>query len=300
MFEFEAHHAAILDLLGKQVFFIGSCAKSGSSWLQLMLDQHPEVSCRGEGHFADILLPRLTEAARGYNEINRLRNEFVFEELAPYPALSPEIVVHLWASAVALQLSRQSAGRAVRAVGDKTPDNVFAFRQLAGIFPKARFIHIVRDGRDCAISGWFHNQRVGSRHAPARVDATFEAYFEMVGTAWTRTVAEATKFGAERNGSLLTVRYEDLRADPAGTLIEICRFLGVSEDPAIAAACRDETTFERLSGGRPIGEEDRDSFFRKAGSGDWRELVPPDSIRKFEAEAGTWLAHFGYEPSGLR
>ena len=48
-----------MELRSKQIFFIGGTAKSGTTWVQLLLDAHPEVSCNGEGHFLDNLKPAL-------------------------------------------------------------------------------------------------------------------------------------------------------------------------------------------------------------------------------------------------
>ena len=47
-FDFDALHQAIALIRRKQVFFIGGAAKSGTTWLQLLLNAHPEISCSGE------------------------------------------------------------------------------------------------------------------------------------------------------------------------------------------------------------------------------------------------------------
>ena len=49
--------AALAALTGKQMFFIGASPRTGTTWLQLLLDAHPDISCRGEGHFFDSLKP---------------------------------------------------------------------------------------------------------------------------------------------------------------------------------------------------------------------------------------------------
>src|ERR1700722_16518864 len=49
--DYEALSAEIAALRRKQLFFIGGAAKSGTTWLQLLLDRHPAISCNGEGHF---------------------------------------------------------------------------------------------------------------------------------------------------------------------------------------------------------------------------------------------------------
>ena len=49
-------------VLQKDLFFLVGVGKSGTTWLQKLLDGHPEISCNGEGHFVDVLLPQLQDA----------------------------------------------------------------------------------------------------------------------------------------------------------------------------------------------------------------------------------------------
>jgi hypothetical protein len=61
-FDFDALHDAVAHVRQKQLFFVGGAPKSGTTWLQLMLNGHPEISCTGEGHFPDRLLPALSRS----------------------------------------------------------------------------------------------------------------------------------------------------------------------------------------------------------------------------------------------
>ena len=62
MFDYDSLHLSISELRSKQIFFIGGAIKSGTTWLQLLLDSHPDVSCDGEGHFPDHFAPLLKRA----------------------------------------------------------------------------------------------------------------------------------------------------------------------------------------------------------------------------------------------
>jgi hypothetical protein len=53
----------------------------------------------------------------------------------------------------------------VKFIGKNTPDNVLYLPILGRLLPKARFIHVIRDGRDSAVSGWFRNVRVSEKWA---------------------------------------------------------------------------------------------------------------------------------------
>lgn len=293
-FGFEAVQAELAALRNKQLFFIGGAAKSGTTWLQVLLDQHPAISCRGEGHFCSYLLPCLHNAAEDYNKFIARKNEMVFGELpGGYPPLSPDRIAYLMATAIELQLSAQTGDPAIRLVGEKTPDNIQFFPHLHSIFPQAKFIEIVRDGRDCAVSGWFHNLRT----TPDWLHETFaskEAYFEAMAGQWVARMREGRHFAAARPQSCFTIRYEDLVAEPKRVLAQVLGFLGAASDPGILAACVDAATFDKLSGGRKRGKENRASFFRKGMVGDWRNHFTAEATSRFEQIAGEWLERHGY------
>ncbi len=70
----ETQHA-IERVFAKQIFFIAGVLKSGTTWLQLLLDAHPEIACRGEAHFIDSLYPKLATAFERYNRESADRNQ---------------------------------------------------------------------------------------------------------------------------------------------------------------------------------------------------------------------------------
>jgi hypothetical protein len=292
-FDFDALHGAIKDLRGKQVFFIGGAPKSGTTWLRLMLNAHPEISCGGEGHFPNRLLPALARALKAYNASIDAKNKTIFGQLEPQPLFSNRHALYLAAAAISLLLGRPEKASIARVVGDKTPDNVRYLPLLGGLFPAARFIHIVRDPRDCAVSAWFHNLRVN----PAQVRGKFaslDAFAINFAHIWAATVRGGLRFAEQRPERCLTLRYEDLSDDPVRSLDRICAFLGASRKPPILEACRDATEFSRLSGGRARGDEDRGSFFRNGVTGDWRNHFGAATEREFRAKAGAVMALFGY------
>jgi hypothetical protein len=99
--------------------------------------------------------------------------------------------------------------------------------------------------------------------------------------------AEAMNRG-QRSGRALTVRYEDLHADPDAWRRRMYEFLGV--EPGAAAPVSADT---RTSPGH--GRDDPRSFFRKGEVGDWRRYFTPNTTRWFKEEAGAALLQLGYE-----
>ena len=290
---FERLHDEIGALVSKQVFFIGGSPKSGTTWLQLLLDGHKAIACKGEGQMVNHLAQLLMESLHKQNQLLAQKNATVFAELPPVPLYTRDDLAYLFGAAVLLFLAKVDAGASVVAIGEKTPDNVRYFDVLLAIFPRAKFIHLVRDGRDCAISGWFHARRIRPDWDTWQF-ARLESYVDMFAREWAIDLSEGSAFAAAHPEACLTVRYEDLVADLAPTLRGVLDFLGAASDAASLAGCRDAAAFARLSGGRPAGQENRDSFFRNGIPGDWRRHFDDDLAALFRHAAGPWLERFGY------
>jgi hypothetical protein len=174
----------------KADFFIGGAAKSGTTWLQLLLDAHPEINCSGEGHFGSGLAPLLKMALDRYGQLLAQESKLIFNEIQGYCRLEPSDLKYILGSCIALLLLRQSERKPARVIGEKTPSNVRYFDLLHDLFPDAKFLQIVRDGRDCAVSSWFHNLRM-ARARTLREHKSVEAY----------AIKQAEHWAGEMDGS---------------------------------------------------------------------------------------------------
>ncbi|MGE5201379.1 MAG: sulfotransferase family protein, partial [Acidobacteriota bacterium] len=160
-FDYEALRSRLDGLLRKQLFFVGGLAKSGTTWVQLLLDDHPQVCCSGECHLVDRLFPALKGTLEAHNRFLAGKAASVCAELdSGLPAFELADLECLFATAILLLLAKRGAGKPALAVGEKTPENVQVFGALTRLFPKAKCIHVVRDPRDAAVSAWFHVERV--------------------------------------------------------------------------------------------------------------------------------------------
>jgi len=279
MFDYEELHAAITDLRQKQIFFIGGTPKSGTTWLRFLLDAHPEVSCNGEGHFIDVLAPALRAALVKHKNSIAGTNKALFSEVTGYPYLDSNDLTYVLASCVALSLIKQSRHKRSRAIGEKTPDNSRHLPALSTLFPQAKFIHLVRDGRDCAVSGWFHNLRVSPEWTNKKF-GSMSSYVKSFARQWATEIAAVQGFIDQHSDRVLQFRYRDL-------------FLN-SATASLLIECREAASFERLSGGRKPGEEDQSSFFRKGEPGDWRHHFSAADNAMFIEVAGKYLRQFDF------
>jgi hypothetical protein len=159
--------------------------------------------------------------------------------------------------------------------GNKTPTNTENLAHLRALFPRARFIVIVRDVRDVALS-W--TRKWGK-------DKTLCA------AKWNHRMLEGHRSAsAVPNNDLLLVRYEDLLTDLDAHARLLCRFLGLDYAPEMLVFHEhvDEVMDGKVNYGRPIVGTNR---------GRWRAALSPTEIRRIEEIAYDGLTLFGYEIS---
>jgi hypothetical protein len=154
--------------------------------------------------------------------------------------------------------------------GDKTPHYVAHLPLLAALFPRARFVHIVRDPRDCVSSA-----EKAWGNSPLR---TAQEWTDQVTAGRTA----GARLGAVRYHEL---RYEDLLADVPGTLGPIFDFLGVEAPPEPGRFLRVPENVGAARGEQQVVAANREK---------WRRDMSPDLRRRVEAVCGTAMDAVGY------
>ena len=283
----------ISALINGKVFFVVGAARSGTTWLQLCLDGHPEIVCKGEGHFFDFLAPRLSKLLGAYNEEILRSNRLMYRSDEGFCRSEADDFDRLLQVFVASLLLKNATGSTYSWIGEKTPANTRHIGHLARLFPASRFIHIIRDGRDATVSAWMNNLRV-SEQAALEKFGSFANYAGIYGKNWAAQISLAETFGHDNPGRYWRLSYEALHQDFDETFRPLCRFLAIDESEASLAACQAAGRFTKHSGDRKRGTEDRNSHFRRGEVGDWRNHFDAESTAAFEAAAGKTLRAVGY------
>lgn len=213
-----------------RLFLIG-CERSGTTLLQTMLSQSSRLFSFPESHFFCRIVPRRAMYRR-LGLANSRTALPVLRELADrclalpvgsnhLPSRTPFLRSYAKAFTHLVDLSTLSAHKDLWL--EKTPHHLFQVAPISRYVPRAKFIHILRDGRDVAAS---------IRDA-SRTDHAYWGDWSAKSLAehWNLSIRESLRYlGHARH---LFVRYEGLILNPIEHLNRICAFAGIEFEPAM-------------------------------------------------------------------
>ncbi len=289
--------------------FIVANPGSGTTLLRMMLDAHSDLAIPPETHFIGDVIQR----ARA------IRRE---QDRKPTPEELTRVITsnrrwqdfHLDADALATRMDHDGTANARRALrafyglyaegqgksrwGDKTPDYLLTMNRIERALPEARFVHLVRDGRDVALSRHRWRERAGAESRP----------IEAWANQWRRWIAEGRSQG-EKVEHYLEIRYEDLVTDTEPTLRRVCEFAELDfQAQMLSYHERASDRLRELAHALPAerGKGGRQAEHRQAKHAmtaappqeskvaEWRTAMSDEDRAAFEAEAGELLAELGY------
>jgi hypothetical protein len=142
----------ILDDL--PVFFVAGMPRSGTTWVQLLLNSHPHIMCMGESKFFGDLVPKLDPEFVAYN---RRRGAGIGTWAPTVRGFSRTSLMEIYRMAFCELAKVNTDGKDLsflKAWGEKTPDNLYQHKVITAIFPDARIIHVIKDCRAAAVSAF--------------------------------------------------------------------------------------------------------------------------------------------------
>lgn len=269
------------------LFVIGH-ERSGTTMLRAMLDSHPDLAVPPEAHSVVRLLGRQPRPLDLDDFIEQVSADKYFADWQlPRPLLDDlrtDPRVRTTADAVAGLYALYARHHGKAHYGDKTPSHIVEIPLLAERFPAARFVNIVRDGRDVAAS-------MVTMHFGL-------SDFDEIARNWRRRVLRARAAGeALGPDRFQELRYEDLVADPAHELARICAFAGLPYTDAMLDYHR--RADELLDGVRHTQHLQGIRRPPTKNVRDWRTELDPHRQQVFDEIAGTALDAYGYPRSGL-
>lgn len=262
-------------------FFIVGSARSGTTFLRLTMNAHPEIAVPPESRF-------ITELRGGEDTVDV---EDFLERLAAHKRFAAwELPVESvreqlggrasvpYADAIAAAYAAYAQAHGKSRWGDKTPRYVVNIPELAELFPDSRFIHLIRDGRDVALS--YADVPFGPKNVAKAAEL------------WANRVATGIRDGRElERGRYIEIRYADLVEDNEGEIKDICAFVGVPFAPSMLDT--KEAEKGALARADKYNPNVKGEVKKRVRS--WKTDMPPEHIEIFEAIAGDVLSELGFE-----
>jgi Sulfotransferase family len=248
-----------------------------------MLDRHSQLAVPDETYFVPQLADRHLRRVDADEFVDDVRR--VVEWGLPLDKLRGRLHDGMpVGAAIGTVYAVYAEERGKRRWGDKTPMYMQNLRLLDRLFPDALYVHLIRDGRDAALSflamprgivteTWMH----------PRTAADFACQ-------WHTEVAAARRLGRRVGGRYLEVRYESLVDDVEAVLRPICEFAGLEYEPSMAD----------YAGNVDVSAKPHQQRLAEPptkGVRDWRAQMSPDDVAAFERVAGDLLCELGYETS---
>jgi hypothetical protein len=293
-------------------FFIFGHARSGTTLLTRLARLHPEVHCNYQAHFftRQPLLKSLVNTPEAEEWLTRKSNRWnQGRDLSP-------LVLRAAADFI---MERDAVREGKMIVGDKSPSSTIhgqAVRDMHAVYPDAKLINIVRDGRDVLVSERFRNFVEESKFLTAedkriiaalKVDsASFtdgshsiftETFIRRVAQGWVKNLTETEDEGRRLFGeNYFDLRYEDLLTQPFDEMGKFWKFLAVKNiDPSLEKILRDEMSSNPDEEWQSKRNEGIASFLPKGQAGNWTRLFAEKDKSVFKDVAGEMLVKWGYE-----
>jgi hypothetical protein len=277
--------------LNPYVFFVG-CPRSGTTLLKRLADAHRDLAVTPETHWISRLYrrgigvddsgrttPELLAALREDSHFGNLK--IGLEEIEAMIADQPP-----YADFVSRLFDRYGEKYGKTLVGDKTPSYVKAIDLFHDLWPRVRFVLLVRDGRDVCLSllSWSRAARNVGRLPTWQEDPVSTAAWW-----WKRQTRRGLEACARLPPNLRHhLRYEEMIADPGRECERLCSFLALPFDSSMLqfyeGKQRDDPGLSAKKAWLPV----------TSGLRDWRSQMPADAIERFEAIAGDLLEELGY------
>ena len=279
--------------------FVCGVTRSGTTLIRLMLDAHPELAIPGETHWVPKLIKAVERSKQSADDLadliidHKRWGDFHLDanELrGRIRALDKPTAADTIRAFYLLYAEREGKSR----YGDKTPGYVQEMPRIQRVLPEARFVHIIRDGRDVSLSH-------------LRMNWGPETYAESA-KLWRNRIRKARR-QAPRVTHYTEIRFEELVDDTEGVLREVCGFVDLDFDPVmldyheraegrLAEKARDlprkgrpdQPAEARLESHKLAKEPPRSDRI-----GMWRERMTPEEVAEYEAVAGDMLVELGYE-----
>jgi hypothetical protein len=254
--------------LEKEFFFILGMPRSGTTWFQYLMNSHPNIVCNGETNFRKNWYSNFSTLVDQHNNVAKTSGDniktYVREQDKEFLTMTTFLML-------TTQWVERDGGKDIRHIGERTPGFMAKYLQMwNGYFPESKFIHLIRDPRDTAVSMWFYlmakSEKYKGNQKTLKDYKNIGEFINNYVLSWGIMSDRARQAGSDLGKRYTEIRYEALNIDPYSTLSTVFDFLSADSSTEVVRDCVVDNSFEILS----TSDKNRDRLFRKGLVGDWK------------------------------
>ncbi len=267
-------------------FFVGA-GRSGTTLVRAIFNAHPDMAVPDESNFVSVLarMRARYDGSDGFAASLFLNDLFEQRRFRRWRLSKDDVQIAFdhhpptdLAEAIRTVFALYARRNGKTRYGDKTPSYVLHVSLLADLFPESRFIHVIRDGRDVALS------MLDVDFGPRSIGGAAQL--------WKAHVTAGRDAGHRLGPSRYQeIRYEELLDDPEAAVTSLCGFIDLPFDPDMLRY------FERSETITSPSAWSRRHLVLPPTKGlrDWRGQMPEKDVALFDVLAGDLLTQLGYE-----
>jgi len=270
------------------MFFILGRGRSGTDLLTSVLNAHPEISVAPEALFIMNLYYKFYPVEHWGLAAKKRFSKYLWGEIRLtkwWNLDKDEVVQDLLSQGSDVNFAQLCQipymhyagkhGKRPLLLGDKNPTYTLFVGEIHEVYPEAKFIHVVRDYRDNALS--FKNVSFDLKNVTSLAER------------WRRYNLVVKEFSERHPGVVLTVRYEDLLSQPDDILRKIFQFIGSDYDSGVL------NHYQKKSAG-DTWQKNLSKPLDPGQKGKWQTQLSKTEIAKIECICSKLGKHYGYEP----
>jgi len=213
------------------LIFLVSAPRSGTTWLQAMLSSHPEIYTGPETFFFETFAPVEKSIYHSGGELRVGLAEY-FDKEEFY-----DLITELFWRIISILPEPPIL---LKYFLEKTASHCLCADFILKVFPNARFIHLIRDGRAVTASILRASRSWGKNWAPKTVDEAAKLWIKFV-----KASRDIAKMVRDPN-QYIEVRYEDLRQNGAYELSRLLEWLNLSADESLLNTIVKKNSIENI------------------------------------------------------
>lgn len=269
-------------------FFASGLNKSGTTYLQTLLDSHPAINCPSEQHLNSLITDLKSLGEKYHKTITGIDHTTSRQGVS----FNHNAFTNNSLRTMLTTLASFGVTDATTHMGIHDNSLITRYTYWSSLFPAAQFIFIVRDPRAISYSIWRHRNRTDTAFAAANIPLK-KSMQAMAETDWPRFTQNLRAFQELHPNRVTVIRYEDLAGEQKQQhLSNLFTALDVDYDTGLVQGILQKNNFDSLQKEESATDG---GYFHSGTDESWRGVMTDEMEGFFTTHCQQTLLDMGYK-----